>query len=54
MVGEAFGVVLRTAKRLDPLCRLAVLLGAFRAGDLAVSDVADEDMPEGELVVAAY
>ena len=41
---EHLGVVLRAAERLEPLGRAPVLLGRAGARDLAVGDVADEDV----------
>ena len=49
VVGEHLGVIVRSAERLDPLCRPHVLLRAVRARDLPVRDVADEQVLEREL-----
>jgi len=49
VVGEHLRVILRPPERLDPLGRQPVLLRAGGARDLAVGDVADEQVPEGVL-----
>ena len=51
-MGEHLGVVLRPSQRLDPLGRVPVLLGAVCPRDLAVGDVAKEDVSEGVLGLA--
>ncbi len=56
MVGEHLGPVLGTLcrQRLDPLGCAEVELGPPRARDLAVRDVADEDVPERVLHLAGH
>src|SRR6266571_2403842 len=49
---DRFGVVVRTAERLDPLRGSDVLLGALGSRDLAVRDVADEQVLERKLRLA--
>src|SRR5438067_9654865 len=49
---DRLGVVFGTAERLDPLGGSPVLLRAISARDLAVRDVADERVLEGELALA--
>ena len=51
-MGEHLGVVLAPAELLDPAGGEEVLLGAVGARDLAVRDVADEQMAERVLAVA--
>ena len=46
MVGQHLGVVVAAAERLDPPRGGDMLDGTVRAGNLAVRDVADEDMEE--------
>ena len=46
---EHLGVVLASAELLDPAGGEEVLLGPLGPGNLAVGDVADEQMPEGVL-----
>jgi hypothetical protein len=52
VVREQLGEILGCLReRLDSLGRPAMLLGALRAWDLPVGDVADEHVPEGKLVI---
>ena len=53
-MGQHLGVVLRPAERLDPGRRALVALRSGAPGDLAVGDVADEQVPERVLVLAAH
>ena len=52
MVGEHLRVIFRPAELLEPLRDAEVLLGTFAPGDLSVSNVTDEQVPEGVLGVA--
>jgi hypothetical protein len=54
VVRQHLGLVFRTigGERLDPRSREAMLLGTIGPRDLAVGDVADEDVPERELGLA--
>ena len=46
VVGDHLGLILGPAERSDPRRGLLMLLGSLRPRDLAVRDVADEQMPE--------
>ena len=54
MVGEQFGVIVRAPETFDPRGGMTVFLGARAARQLAVSDVAEQHVPERVLRVAAH
>jgi hypothetical protein len=54
VVGERLGVILGAAECVDPRRRALVALGPGAAGDLAVRDVAHEQVAECVLLLAAH